>query len=108
MVAAGSIECFRVWFLLGESKQSSNKHLFNFIFHRTKGKTLDGPPSSPPTDIRVGVINNTAAFVRWSPPPIAMLNGELTGYKVNNLNYPHSTINLGHCAQGIFVCASRN
>lgn len=46
------------------------------------GKTLDGPPASPPTDIRVGVINNTAAFVRWSPPPLAMLNGELTGYKV--------------------------
>lgn len=44
---------------------------------------MDGPPSSPPTDIRVGVINTTAAFVRWSPPPAAMLNGELTGYKVN-------------------------
>lgn len=49
------------------------------------GKTMDGPPSSPPTDIRVGVINTTAAFVRWSPPPTAMLNGELTGYKVEHL-----------------------
>lgn len=47
-----------------------------------KGKTLDGPPSAPPSDVRVGVINNTAAYVRWSPPPANMLNGELTGYKV--------------------------
>lgn len=48
-----------------------------------KGKTLDGPPSAPPTDVRVGVINNTAAYVRWSPPPSHLLNGELTGYKVH-------------------------
>lgn len=48
-----------------------------------KGKTLDGPPSWPPTDVRVGVINNTAAYVRWSSPPSDMLNGVLTGYKVN-------------------------
>lgn len=47
-----------------------------------KGKTLDGPPSWPPTDVRVGVINNTAAYVRWSSPPSEMLNGVLTGYKV--------------------------
>ncbi|XP_065083087.1 roundabout homolog 2-like isoform X1 [Ochlerotatus camptorhynchus] len=47
-----------------------------------RGKTLDGPPSAPPTDVRVGVINTTAAFVRWSPPPVHMLNGELTGYKI--------------------------
>lgn len=52
-----------------------------------KGKTLDGPPSWPPTDVRVGVINNTAAYVRWSSPPSDMLNGLLTGYKVNaNIN----------------------
>lgn len=48
-----------------------------------KGKTLDGPPTWPPTDVRVGVINNTAAYVRWSSPPANMLNGILTGYKVN-------------------------
>lgn len=53
------------------------------------GKTLDGPPSSPPTDIRVGVINMTAAFVRWSPPPLEMLNGELNGYKVKTLKFPY-------------------
>lgn len=47
-----------------------------------KGKTLDGPPTSPPTDVRVGIINTTAAYVRWSPPPVNSLNGELSGYKV--------------------------
>lgn len=49
-----------------------------------RGKTMDGPPTAPPTDVRVGVINITAAYVRWSPPPTDMLNGELTGYKVNH------------------------
>lgn len=52
------------------------------IFFEIKGKTLDGPPSSPPIDVRTGVINNTAAYVRWSPPPTNMMNGDLTGYKV--------------------------
>ncbi|XP_001849919.2 roundabout homolog 2 [Culex quinquefasciatus] len=47
-----------------------------------QGKTLDGAPSAAPTDVRVGVINTTAAFVRWSPPPTHLLNGELTGYKI--------------------------
>lgn len=52
------------------------------ISNLRRGKTMDGPPSAPPTDVRVGVINNTAAYVRWSPPPLHLLNGELTGYKV--------------------------
>lgn len=56
--------------------------LEGFISNIRKGKTLDGPPSAPPSDVRVGVINNTSAYVRWSPPPSNMLNGELTGYKV--------------------------
>lgn len=47
-----------------------------------KGKTMDGPPTAPPKDVHTGVINNTTAFVKWSPPPMEMLNGELTGYKV--------------------------
>ncbi|XP_037909107.1 roundabout homolog 1-like [Hermetia illucens] len=47
-----------------------------------KAKTKDGPPSAPPVDVQVGVINNTAAYVRWSPPPTHLLNGALTGYKI--------------------------
>lgn len=58
-----------------------------------RSKTFDGPPTAPPTDVRVGVINNTAAYVRWSPPPHDMLNGELTGYKVRlfYITYTYST-----------------
>lgn len=55
--------------------------LMGSISNLRKGKTLDGPPSAPPSDVRVGVINNTAAYVRWSPPPKHLINGELTGYK---------------------------
>ncbi|XP_055853853.1 roundabout homolog 3-like [Episyrphus balteatus] len=58
------------------------KGLGGTISNLRKGKTLDGPPSAPPTDVRVGVINNTAAYVRWSPPPTHLINGELTGYKI--------------------------
>lgn len=57
-----------------------------------RGKTFDGPPTAPPTDVRVGVINNTAAYVRWSPPPVEMLNGELTGYKVRGISFQSAQI----------------
>lgn len=52
-----------------------------------KRKTMPSAPSAPPTDIKVGIINTTAAFVRWSPPPAHLLNGELTGYKVSYICY---------------------
>lgn len=58
------------------------KGLGGYVSNLRRGKTLDGPPTAPPEDVRVGVINNTAAYVRWSPPPSHMINGELTGYKV--------------------------
>lgn len=77
-------------FTIGELRAHTEYEVFASVPHGLsgsvsnirKGKTLDGPPTSPPTDVRVGVINNTAAYVRWSPPPVILLNGELTGYKV--------------------------
>lgn len=57
-----------------------------------KRKTMPSAPSAPPTDIKVGIINTTAAFVRWSPPPADLLNGELTGYKVRNSPPLHHTV----------------
>lgn len=39
-------------------------------------------PSGPPVDVRVGLINSTAAYVRWQPPATHELNGDLVGYKV--------------------------
>ncbi|XP_066991291.2 roundabout homolog 2 [Anabrus simplex] len=46
------------------------------------GQTLEDVPSAPPDNIQVGMINATAAFVRWSPPPPQHHNGVLQGYKI--------------------------
>ncbi|XP_068086117.1 protein sax-3 [Anabrus simplex] len=46
------------------------------------GQTLEDVPSAPPDNIQVGMINATAAFVRWSPPPPQHHNGVLLGYKI--------------------------
>ncbi|XP_058065416.1 protein sax-3-like [Anopheles bellator] len=72
-----------------------------------RGKTLDGPPTAPPTDVRVGVINTTAAFVRWSPPPVHLLNGELTGYKIqiksNATNKVLGQMSLNSSTQSVVI-----
>ncbi|XP_068081370.1 roundabout homolog 2 [Anabrus simplex] len=46
------------------------------------GQTLEDVPSAPPDNVQVGIINTTAAFVRWSPPPPQHHNGVLLGYKI--------------------------
>lgn len=77
-------------FAIGDLKAHTEYEVFATVPHGLsgsvsnirRGKTMDGPPTAPPTDVRVGVINITAAYVRWSPPPTEMLNGDLTGYKV--------------------------
>ena len=82
-------------FTISELKAHTEYEVFATVPHGLSGsvsnirigKTMDGIPSAPPSDVRVGVINNTAAYVRWSPPPINMLNGELTGYKVNEAHF---------------------
>lgn len=79
-------------FAIGDLKAHTEYEVFATVPHGLsgsvsnirRGKTMDGPPTAPPTDVRVGVINITAAYVRWSPPPTDMLNGELTGYKVKH------------------------
>ncbi|XP_053679217.1 receptor-type tyrosine-protein phosphatase S-like [Anopheles nili] len=72
-----------------------------------RGRTLDGAPTAPPIDVRVGVINTTAAFVRWSPPPVHMLNGELTGYKIqiksNATNKVLGQMSLNSSTQSVVI-----
>lgn len=72
-----------------------------------RGRTLDGPPTAPPTDVRVGVINITAAYVRWSPPPAEQLNGELTGYKIqikaNGTNKLLGQMSLNATTQSVVI-----
>uniref|UniRef100_A0A1B0CVQ8 Neural cell adhesion molecule l1 n=2 Tax=Lutzomyia longipalpis TaxID=7200 RepID=A0A1B0CVQ8_LUTLO len=71
------------------------------------GMTLDGAPSAPPTDVRVGVINTTAAYVRWSPPPQHLLNGELTGYNIqiksNTTNKILGQMSLNASTQSVVI-----
>lgn len=39
-------------------------------------------PSSPPDNVQTGMLNLTAGWVRWSPPPPQHHNGHLLGYKI--------------------------
>nr|CAD7201378.1 unnamed protein product [Timema douglasi] len=39
-------------------------------------------PSAPPGNVQVGMINATAAYVRWSPPSPQHHNGVILGYKI--------------------------
>ncbi|XP_023708253.1 protein sax-3 isoform X3 [Cryptotermes secundus] len=45
-------------------------------------QTAEDVPSAPPGNVQVGMLNATAAFVRWSPPPPQHHNGILLGYKI--------------------------
>lgn len=91
-------------FAIGDLKAHTEYEVFATVPHGLsgsvsnirRGKTMDGPPSAPPTDVRVGVINITAAYVRWSPPPTDMLNGDLTGYKVTHIHSYMYTFSSTH------------
>lgn len=39
-------------------------------------------PSAPPDNVQAGMLNLTAGWVRWSPPPPQHHNGHLLGYKI--------------------------
>ncbi|XP_066142071.1 roundabout homolog 2 isoform X1 [Euwallacea fornicatus] len=45
-------------------------------------QTLEDVPSAPPDTVTAGFFNNTAGWVRWSPPPPQHCNGIITGYKI--------------------------
>ncbi|KAJ8957055.1 hypothetical protein NQ318_007266 [Aromia moschata] len=45
-------------------------------------QTLEDVPSAPPDGITAGVFNDTAGWVRWSPPPPQHCNGVIIGYKI--------------------------
>lgn len=45
-------------------------------------QTLEDVPSAPPDSITAGVFNDTAGWVRWSPPPPQHCNGVIIGYKI--------------------------
>ncbi|KAK9702129.1 Immunoglobulin I-set domain [Popillia japonica] len=45
-------------------------------------QTYEDVPSAPPDSITAGVFNDTAGWVRWSPPPPQHHNGIILGYKI--------------------------
>lgn len=45
-------------------------------------QTLEDVPSAPPETVTAGVFNDTAGWVRWSPPPPQHCNGIIIGYKI--------------------------
>ncbi|XP_065157877.1 roundabout homolog 1-like isoform X1 [Atheta coriaria] len=45
-------------------------------------RTLEDVPSKPPINMEAILLNASAVNLRWKSPPMATLNGELQGYKV--------------------------
>ncbi|XP_055535063.1 roundabout homolog 2-like isoform X2 [Wyeomyia smithii] len=45
-------------------------------------QTLEDAPTAAPVNIQTGMLNLTAGWVRWSPPPPEHQNGVLLGYKI--------------------------
>ncbi|XP_074027541.1 roundabout 3 [Leptinotarsa decemlineata] len=45
-------------------------------------RTLEDVPSEPPFHMEALLLNSTAVFLKWKPPPAVSLNGELQGFKV--------------------------
>uniref|UniRef100_A0A0N5AAJ1 Down syndrome cell adhesion molecule-like protein Dscam2 n=1 Tax=Syphacia muris TaxID=451379 RepID=A0A0N5AAJ1_9BILA len=48
-----------------------------------EGKTDEAPPSEPPPEVRVRMMNLTTLRISWQKPPQKTLNGVCVGYQVN-------------------------
>ncbi|XP_055598620.1 roundabout homolog 1-like [Uranotaenia lowii] len=59
-------------------------------------KTLEDVPSATPTDLEALMLNVTAVYLKWKPPPAQEINGILQTYQVIvrgvNLNSNYSTV----------------
>ncbi|XP_062562195.1 protein sax-3 isoform X2 [Armigeres subalbatus] len=45
-------------------------------------QTAEDAPTAAPVNIQTGMLNLTAGWVKWSPPPAEQQNGLLLGYKI--------------------------
>ncbi|XP_073725123.1 neogenin isoform X2 [Misgurnus anguillicaudatus] len=59
-----------------------NKHGPGVSTEDVTVRTLSDVPSAPPQNLTLEVLNSTCIMVRWQPPPLGTMNGELTGYKL--------------------------
>ncbi|KAH1005350.1 hypothetical protein HUJ04_006351 [Dendroctonus ponderosae] len=66
-------------------------------------QTLEDVPSAPPDTITAGFFNNTAGWVRWSPPPPQHCNGIITGYKIQIKGGVTRTITMNATTTSILI-----
>lgn len=66
--------------------------------------TLEGIPNEAPTNLNATILNSTAAFVSFTPPPQQMIPGVNQGYKVSP---PSPTLALISHATNSSSCAIR-
>ncbi|XP_051548688.1 neogenin-like [Myxocyprinus asiaticus] len=59
-----------------------NKHGPGVSTEDVTVRTLSDVPSAPPQNLTLEVLNSTSIMIRWQPPPVGTLNGELTVYKL--------------------------
>lgn len=45
-------------------------------------QTLEDVPTAPPDSVTTGVFNDTAGWIRWTPPPPQHHNGQIIGYRI--------------------------
>ncbi|XP_031630104.1 roundabout homolog 2 isoform X2 [Contarinia nasturtii] len=78
-------------YIVGNLKKFTKYEFFVAPFYRTvEGQpsnskivqTFEDVPSAPPDNVQTGMLNLTAGWVRWSPPPPQHHNGHLLGYKI--------------------------
>ncbi|TMS37275.1 hypothetical protein L596_004245 [Steinernema carpocapsae] len=72
-------------------KPFTNYEFFVIPYHRTvsgmpsntlSGYTDEAPPSSPPSDVRIRMMNLTTLRISWRPPPVDGINGILKGFEI--------------------------
>uniref|UniRef100_A0A914CTM8 Fibronectin type-III domain-containing protein n=1 Tax=Acrobeloides nanus TaxID=290746 RepID=A0A914CTM8_9BILA len=77
--------------LINGLKPFTNYEFFVIPYHRTiqgmpsnslDGTTYEAPPSLPPTNVRVRMLNLTTLRVLWRPPTADGINGILKGYQI--------------------------
>lgn len=55
------------------------------------GTTAEAPPTMPPSDVRLRMLNITSLRVSWRPPPSDHINGILKGFLIN-IRSNHSSV----------------
>uniref|UniRef100_A0A914HZI1 Uncharacterized protein n=1 Tax=Globodera rostochiensis TaxID=31243 RepID=A0A914HZI1_GLORO len=78
----------------------NNYEFFVIPYHQTvqgmpsnslDGTTAESPPSMPPSDVRLRMLNITSLRVSWRPPPADAINGILKGFIIN-IKSNHSSV----------------